>query len=119
MIPDPKGKGSFVDLACRESKNNRRGFCRWHFEIDAVQAEKNDECGESGALIAVNERRIAGDAECIGPGKRSKVHLSIGKSVERSGKRALQKAEITNALRTAEQSQLLAMNIKDDIYVEP
>ena len=47
-------------------------------KIYVVEAKKDDHCVEGGALVAVDERMVAGNAKRIGSCKRSQISFAVG-----------------------------------------
>jgi len=62
---------------------------------------------------------IARDAESISSGERGDSAFTISQLVERSRQRGFEQAAIANSVGATEERQLLGMEIKNDIDIEP
>src|ERR1700731_3966237 len=119
IVAQPAREPVLIDSAGRYLENNCGGVLRRHVEIDPIEPEKHDHGAEGGPLVAVDEGMIARDSERIGGSERGKIGLPIGEFVERPRERGFEEPQIAYSIAAAKYGELLSMNIKDDISVEP
>ena len=107
------------DLAGCKAQNHRGCRLRWYVEIHAIEPKEYDYRSEGRPLVAVNERMIARNAEAVGGRKRRNAAFAVTEFVKWSRQRGFEQTAIANAVRAAEQSKLLGMEIEDGIDIEP
>jgi hypothetical protein len=119
MVSYQTGEAVFVHFSRCERKDHGCGAFRRHQKIDVVEAQKYDDRAKSCALVAIDKRMVAGNTERIRCRKRSKVSFAIGEFVDGAAKRLLPHIFVTNAVRVYEQSELLGVEIKHDLHIQP
>src|SRR6476620_11546475 len=108
-LPKPLGELVFGELARRQigKDNDDLGICgAEHMAIQIEKAFRNDRCR---SLIAVHERMIARQAECIAGRKCRSIGFAVGGEILRPRHCALECTFITNASGAAPFRQLFVV----------
>jgi len=109
MLAKPVGQLVLGQLACGESLDQDDQLGVRCSEEEAVEREKGFRDDRRGALVAVDERVVAGEAEGVGGGEGRGVRLLVQREVARAGHRAFERSGIADSLPSAMLGELLGV----------
>jgi hypothetical protein len=117
VIPDPARQSGLVDLAGGEPADHDDSLSLVDQKIDVVQTEEGDERKQRRPLVAVHERVIARDPECVGRGEFREIRVSP--AIDRPTERRFERALVADARWAAEQPELAGIKGLDQLRVQP
>jgi len=115
VSPQPRGVGSFIELAGCQCHHSLSGIFLCGFEVEAVEFEEEDTNHKAGALVAIDKRMVADDASRV---KRRHLddirRVRIGVVLAGTGEGGVQQPSITQPSGAAMERQEPVVD-RDDI----
>lgn len=119
MGRDPLRQLTFCEVACGELQEGRDAFGIRRDELAAIEFQEKFGDDHAGALVAVEERVIARDAEGIAGGEPRERALAIDELMPWAGQGRLQQAVIGHAGLAAVFGDLRVVDGERDRKVDP
>ena len=106
VLAQPGGEGGFVQFAGGQGKHVGHAVGIFRSQGVAIECQEQFRYDKRGALVAVNEGVVAGDAKRITCRQVGGIGLSVMGQLLRAGQRRLQQATVACACRAAMFGQL-------------